>query len=356
MWRSAARLLPTACLLLVGAAVLPLGVGQALAHPTADFDWAPKPVVAGTTVTFESKSIPHDALTPVAVVTWDLDGKASCAPPTTALSTTCTATAPAAGEWRVTLRVVDSAGEDSSVTKAIGVQAPPAPNQPPAAAFTALPASPTVGEEVTFVSYSQDRDGTIARQAWDLDGNGAFDDASGPIATRKFAAPGQRTIALRVTDDDGAASTVSVTITVNEQGGGGPAATSPTRARRPASVPLPRLLSPFPIVRLAGSVAYGGTSIDLLTVRAPRGSRVLLRCRGEDCPLKRLSKVVRRPPLRVKAAEQIMPAGTVLEVLVRRDNRIGKFTRFRFRDNRRPSRLDGCLWPRTAQMAPCPRG
>jgi hypothetical protein len=336
--------------------VLPLGVGQALAHPTADFDWAPKPVVAGTTVTFESKSIPHDALTPVAMVSWNLDGRSSCAPPTSAVSTTCIATAPGPGEWRVTLRVVDSAGEDSSVAKTITVQASPTPNQPPAAAFTALPASPTVGEEVTFVSYSQDRDGTIARQAWDLDGNGAFDDASGPIATRRFGAPGQKTVALRVTDDDGAASSVSVTITVRDQGGGGPTPTSPTKAQPPPPVPHPRLLSPFPIVRLAGSVAYGGTSIDLLTVRAPRGSRVLARCRGEDCPLKRLSRIVRRPPLRLKAAEQIMPTGTVLEVLVRRGDRIGKFTRFRFRDNRRPSRVDGCLWPRTAQMAPCPRG
>ena len=57
------RLLLTACLLTVGAVVSPLGEGVALAHPTADFDWAPKPVVAGTPVTFTSTSTPfHESL------------------------------------------------------------------------------------------------------------------------------------------------------------------------------------------------------------------------------------------------------------------------------------------------------
>ena len=355
MRRIAASLLLTACLLIAGPDVFPIGASAALAHPTADFDWGPKPVVAGTTVTFESTSIPHDASTPITMFTWDLSGKAGCAP--LPLTSTCTATAPGPGSWTVGLGVVDSAGEDGSQTKVIAVQAPPAPpNEPPAAAFAALPASPSVGEEVTFVSYSQDRDGTIGQQAWDLDGNGAFDDASGPIATRRFAAPGQKTIALRVTDNSGAASTWSVIITVKAQGASGSTGTPPSKAQRGGSVPPPRLLSPFPIVRLAGSVAEGGTGIDLLAVRAPRGSRVLVRCRGQGCPLKRIEKIVRRPPLRLNAAEQVMPARVVLEVLVRRGDRIGKFTRFRFRHNRRPRRIDGCLWPGTAQMAPCPGG
>jgi hypothetical protein len=351
--RNAARLLLTAWLLIVGPVVSPLGASVALAHPTADFGWAPKPVVAGKTVTLESTSVPHDALTPIMTFEWDLGGKASCAP-FPPVSTTCTTTAPGPGDWSVGLRVVDSAGEESLVTKTIPVQALPPANQPPQAAFAALPVSPVVGEAVTFVSYSQDRDGTIARQAWDLDGNGTFGDASGPIATRSFAAAGQKTIALRVTDNSGATSIESLTIAVRNAGTAAPG-TSPTRGQRRGSVPPPRLLSPFPVVRLAGSVAEQGTSIDLLTVRAPRGSRVLLRCRGEDCPLERVARVVRRPTLRLKAAEQMMPAGVVLEVLVRRDNRIGKFTRFKFRDQRRPRRVDGCLWPGTAQMAPCPR-
>jgi hypothetical protein len=44
----------------------------------------------------------------------------------------------------------------------------------------------------------------------------------------------------------------------------------------------------------------------------------------------------------------------VLEVLVHRGDRIGKYTRFKLRRNRRPHRADGCLWPGTSRMAPCP--
>jgi hypothetical protein len=38
-----------------------------------------------------------------------------------------------------------------------------------------------------------------------------------------------------------------------------------------------------------------------------------------------------------------------------RDNiRIGKYTRFKFRRNRPPRRVDGCLWPGAPRMSPCP--
>ena len=112
--------------------------------------------------------------------------------------------------------------------------------------------------------------------------------------------------------------------------------------------------SPFPVVTVGGRVRPTGTKIDLLAVRAPQGSRVSVRCRGKRCRLKPLSKVVGRGRLRLKAAERLMPAGVALEVLVRRGDRIGKFTRLKIRQNARPRRTDGCLWPGTAQLAPCP--
>jgi PKD domain len=357
MRKSPARLLLTACLLTTGTVVFPLGGGVALAHPQADFDWTPKPVVAGTPVTFGSTSIPFDD-TPTSVITqteWDLAGKGTC-PLSIAPAIPCTATAPAPGAWQVTLTVTDAHGDSDSITKTVAVEPPPIPpNQVPTAAFVALPSSPLVGEEVTFVSYSEDRDGNIREFAWDVDGDGRFDDGASPIATRRFAEPGEKTITLRVTDDRGASSTASLSLVVREQ-----PPTTPTTATPPpsskATAPLPRLLSPFPIVRLAGSVSQLGTRVHLLTVRAPRGARVLVRCRGRGCPMRQARKLVRRVPQRVKAAERRMPAGAVLEVLVRGGDRIGKFTRFKFRQNRRPTRADGCLWPSTAQMAPCPGG
>jgi PKD domain len=212
-----------------------------------------------------------------------------------------------------------------------------------------------VGEEVTFVSYSDDRDGRISEQAWDLNGDGRFDDASGPLVKRRFSVPGPQAVALRVTDDKGAAATQSLTITVRAQppvGATGP----PPPLRRPliGPTPLPRMLSPFPIVRLVGSVTDLGTEIHLLAVRAPKGARAIVRCLGRGCPVKRAGKVVGREPARFGALKGLMPAGVVLEVLVRRGDSIGKFTRFKLRQNRRPRRADGCLWPGTTRMAPCP--
>jgi hypothetical protein len=308
-------------------------------------------------VTFVSVSSPLDA---IADAKSDLDGKGTCEltlPP----HATCTTTAPAAGDWRVTLTVTDVDGRSASMTKTVAVEAPPPPpNQLPNPAFAALPSSPLVGEEVTFVSYSEDPDGDISELAWEMDGDGSFDDGTGPVATRRFAQPGEKTITLRVTDDRGASSTASLSLVVRDHAAASPipatanpiSATSPPGAK--ATAPLPSLLSPFPIVRLTGSVTQTGTRIHLLTVRAPRGTRVLVRCRGRRCPMRQAQRVVRRVPQRFKAAERLMPAGAVLEVLVHRGDRIGKFTRFRFRQNRRPTRADGCLWPGTAQMAPCP--
>jgi PKD repeat protein len=352
------RGLLAACLLTVGVVVSPLGVGVAVADPSARFEWTPSQVVAGEPVTFTSTST-FDEGAQLAEIRWDI-GRRTCLEPA---STVCRTTAPAeARTWRVTLTVVDTEGGSDSRTRRIDVHAqpppppppppPPLPNERPIAAFAGFPSSPSVGDEVTFVSYSNDPDGHLTAQAWDLDGDGAFDDASRAVVSRTFSVPGPKTVSLRVTDDEGAASTTSLTLQVREQ-----STASPPPSSQPApsgAAPLPRLLSPFPIVRLVGSVRRARTDIKVLTVRAPRGSRVLVRCRGKGCPIRRIKRVVRRSRTRLKAAERLMPAGAVLEVLVSRGDRIGKFTRFKFRRNRRPVRTDGCLWPRTTRMAPCP--
>jgi PKD repeat protein len=367
---SRVRLLLTACLLTISAVVSPFGVGVALANPIADFDWAPKPVVAGTPVTLTSTSTPTDANTPIMRIDWDLDGDQGFETSTPSGANAVTVTAPAPGTWTVTMRVEDAAGAGARTTKEISVQAPPAPpppppdppppppppNEPPNAAFAALPGSPLTGEEVTFVSYSDDRDGRITEQTWDLNGDGIFDDAAGPLATRRFSVPGGKTVTLRVTDDKGAASTLSLTVEVLAQPRAGATSPSPPASRQPVAgpTPLPKMLSPFPIVRLVGSVTGRGTRIVLLSVSAPRGARAVVRCRGAGCPVKRAEKLVGRGPVRFAAFQRRMPPGLVLEVLIHRGDSIGKYTRFKLRRKRRPQRADGCLWPNTGGMAPCP--
>jgi PKD repeat protein len=369
MRMSPVRLLLTACLLTISAVVSPFGVGVALADPIADFDWAPKPVVAGTPVTLTSTSTPTDANTPIIRIDWDLHGDRRFETSTPTGANAVTVTAPAPGMWTVTVRVRDAAGASARTTKEIAVQAPPPPppppdppppppppNEPPNAAFAALPGSPLAGEEVTFVSYSDDRDGRITEQTWDLNGDGIFDDAAGPLATRRFSVPGGKTVTLRVTDDKEAASTLSLTVQVLARPPAVAINPSPPTSRQPVAgpTPLPKMLSPFPIVRLVGGVTELGTRIVLLSVSAPRGARAVVRCRGGGCPVKRAEKLVGRDPVRFAAFQRLMPTGVVLEVLVHRGDRIGKYTRFKLRRERRPQRADGCLWPKTGRMAPCP--
>ena len=75
-------------------------------------------------------------------------------------------------------------------------------NRAPTAAFTVSPDSPVAGDPVQLSSTAADSDGTVAEQRWDLDGDGAYDDATGPQVSTVFAEVGPHTVGLEVTDDD----------------------------------------------------------------------------------------------------------------------------------------------------------
>jgi hypothetical protein len=67
----------------------------ALADPTADFDWTPQTVVAGTPVTLTSTSMPADVNTPITKIDWDLDGDRKFETSTPAGANAVTVPAPA---------------------------------------------------------------------------------------------------------------------------------------------------------------------------------------------------------------------------------------------------------------------
>jgi glucose/arabinose dehydrogenase/PKD repeat protein len=88
-------------------------------------------------------------------------------------------------------------------------------NQPPIAVATANPTNGAAPLTVTFDgTASNDPDGDALTYAWDLDGDGAFDDAAAATTSYTYTQPGMRTATLRVTDPSGASGTASVTISV----------------------------------------------------------------------------------------------------------------------------------------------
>jgi PKD repeat protein len=111
----------------------------------------------------------------------------------------------------------DPNGEDAGSAYVFG-SASSSPNTPPTASFTQTPTSPAVGDSVTFdAAGSSESDGTIQTYAWDLDGDGSYEQ-TGQTVAYTFSTSGDHTVTLRVTDDDGATATTSQTVTV--AGGG----------------------------------------------------------------------------------------------------------------------------------------
>ena len=137
------------------------------------------------------------------------------------------------------------------------------------------------------------------------------------------------------------------------------------RDRGPAVRPPPQRLNPFPIVRVKGLILRGGVRVQVLSVNAPAGAKVEVRCHGKRCPV-RLQEV---PAATTTAGpEAVFPAvrlvnltafqgrffraGVTLVVRVTRPGHIGKVTRLRIRNGKPPLRTDLCLVPGT-RPAPC---
>ena len=114
----------------------------------------------------------------------------------------------------------------------------------------------------------------------------------------------------------------------------------------------PRLLDPFPVVRVRGVLTRGGARVTLLTVRGPRDVRIFVRCRRGNCPRRQLA--VAATMTRLRLFERALRAGTRLEIKVVRPGWIGKWTVITIRRGAAPRRSDGCLYPGGLRPVRCP--
>ncbi len=116
----------------------------------------------------------------------------------------------AAGVYTVSLTVTDDGEASRTCTTAATITEP---NVPPVCAAGG-PYSGTTGVAITFDGTgSSDPDGTIVSYVWDF-GDGAT--GTGAQPTHAYAAAGDYTVSLTVTDDDDAVSSCSTTASVTE--------------------------------------------------------------------------------------------------------------------------------------------
>ncbi len=286
--------------------------------PAASFSFSPASPLSGQVVRFTST-----ATGMITSLAWDLDGNGACDDATGASAARAFATA---GRYGVTLCVN---GDASLQKQTIVIR-----NRPPVASFSFAPLAPMVRDTVMLTSTSLDPDGPIAAQAWDIDGDGQYDDGGNVVAGIEFGRAGPHTVGLRVVDRDGAAAVTRRVIAVG--------------------TPPVELLSPFPVVRL--SVSFGRTAlrVDRLAVRAPDGAKVRLSCRGRACPYRRKTVAPDKGVVRFRRLEHRLRSGAVIELFVTERGTIGKYTRFRLRRGHRPTRFDACLLPGSSKPRPCP--
>jgi PKD repeat protein len=305
----------------------------ARAVPLVSFTYSPESPLTNDPVTFTSTS--SGVVEPQR---WGFDLDRNC---DDAIGQIVQRSFPTAGVYTVTLCGDDGAGKRSFAVYDVTVG-----NRPPVAAFTLAPAAPLTGDIVMLTSISADSDGPITSQAWDLDGDGAFDDAQGPTASVSFGDPGTYTVRLMVGDRDGAANVAVRTITVGE---------------RP-----PEAIAPFPIVSMVAKIGEQGTQIEQLLVKAPAGAHVRIRCRGRGCPFHRLTRIARSTAasVSVKAlaariirirrfGRHTLRPGAVVQVWVTKHGEIGKYTRFLIRKGKPPSRVDRCVMPGSRRPSRC---
>jgi PKD repeat protein len=311
--------------------------------PLASFTYLPDPPHAGETVSFAAAAQAAQGGT-ITSYSWDFDNDGDFDDATGASPRRQT---PGAGTWKVRLKVQQAPTgmtvvvQDIEVRSAVTTPAPrpPAPpaNRPPTATFAYAPGAPRTGDLVEFLSASTDSDGQVSAQAWDLDGDNAFDDGTGARVTWRYSTPGARRVRLRVTDDRGASATREAVVTVG--------------ARAVAA----RFLIPFPVVRLTGRVHRRYTEVRSLVVRAPRGSLATVACRGRSCPRRSQSKRLGRSRrASFPAFKRRLRVGVHLSVTVKRTGYVGKYTRFRTRSGAAPARLDLCVVPGVKKPRRCP--
>jgi PKD repeat protein len=227
-------------------------------RPNAGVAYSPQNPLPGQPVTLSSTSTPSTSPgAPSLVATqWDFDYNPIADFTLDAAGGSIVTSFPTPGAHTVAVKVTETGGGFAIASATIPV------NAPPQASFTVAPGKPVEGREVTFASTSNDPDGPLLKQEWDLNDDGKFERSGAVVSTTKLT-KGTRTVRLQVTDSKGATAV----------------------STQPVKVGAKPLRNP-PDVQ--SSVSYGprdwGIMLTSFTVKVPSKTSVSVTCHGRGCP------------------------------------------------------------------------
>jgi PKD repeat protein len=300
-------------------------------RPTARLRYSPANPLPGQTVTVTSTSTPSASLGAPAIklTQWDFNYAATGTFAPLKSGTTATTSFSTAGVHTVAVRVTDGSDGTDIASAAIVV------NARPKAAFTMRPTKPSEGDEITFISTSGDPDGPIAKQAWDLDGDNSYDDATGPVASTKKLKKGTHPVRLQVTDSKGATDTITQNIKVGAK----------------------PYTSPPDVTKTLGYARRSwGIQVVALYVSVPARTTVKVTCKGRGCPhgtfVKRSKK--KSTQLRFTNFRGLLKAGAKITVVSSRNGSIAEYFTYTVRgDHRPPLKRKRCRAPGAKKYRSC---
>ncbi len=262
------------------------------------------------------------------------------------------------------VRATDGGGNHAIVSRTFTVD-----TAPPSLSIEFGP-SGTTGDSTPLFGFSAEAGATVECS---IDqGTPAYGSCTSPTSHAAIAplTDGAYVFRVRATDGVGNQANVTRAFTVDTA----PQLPDPERPRSdptpPATPPVtrtpsePRLMSPFPLVRISGTLTAIGARIRLLSVRAPRGALVRIavspacgrgrrssrRCRV----LQGAGTVGRSGVIGFRGLTRAYRSGTVIVVRVWSADRIGKYTRFTIVRGKAPQRVDQCLVPEATRGSRCP--
>lgn len=165
--------------------------------PQVNFSWSPAAPQSRSPVLFSDATRPNENIT---ARHWDFGDGAQ------ANGTQVAHNFSRRGTFRVALNVTDVYGNTASLARFIEVS-----NRPPVAAFAVSSARVGLNRSLNLTDASTDPDGTVARWDWDL-GDGAT--ATAATVQHAYQRKGVYTVRLTVFDDEGASSTTTRSILV----------------------------------------------------------------------------------------------------------------------------------------------